>query len=113
MGQLSGKLRSIAYGDRPAVGFWCPGCETMHVVTTDAPRGWKFDDNHDAPTFAPSVLVTYNGRDAGQDRGHGKAPPARCHSFVRAGRIEFLSDCTHALAGQTVDLPDLPPGLTD
>ena len=30
----------------------------------------------------------------------------RCHSFVREGRIEFLSDCTHALAGQTVELPD-------
>lgn len=30
-----------------------------------------------------------------------------CHSFIRDGRIEFLSDCTHALAGQTVDLPDI------
>jgi len=35
----------------------------------------------------------------------------RCHSFVRDGRIEFLSDCTHALKGQTVDLPDLPDWL--
>jgi hypothetical protein len=33
-------------------------------------------------------------------------PPSICHSFVRDGRIEFLSDCTHRLAGQTVDLPD-------
>lgn len=31
-----------------------------------------------------------------------------CHSFVRAGRIEFLGDCTHALAGQTVPLPPWP-----
>lgn len=31
-----------------------------------------------------------------------------CHSFVRAGKIEFLGDCTHALAGQTVALPDWP-----
>lgn len=30
-----------------------------------------------------------------------------CHSFVTAGRIEFLPDCTHALAGQTVDLPEI------
>jgi hypothetical protein len=29
-----------------------------------------------------------------------------CHSFVTDGRIQFLSDCTHELAGQTVDLPD-------
>lgn len=31
-----------------------------------------------------------------------------CHSFVRAGKIEFLGDCTHALKGQTVPLPDWP-----
>jgi hypothetical protein len=27
--------------------------------------------------------------------------------FVREDRIEFLSDCTHALAGETVDLPPI------
>ena len=26
-------------------------------------------------------------------------------SYVEAGRIRFLDDCTHALAGKTVDLP--------
>ena len=34
--------------------------------------------------------------------------PLLCHSHVREGRIQFLSDCTHALVGQTVDLPDIP-----
>jgi hypothetical protein len=33
--------------------------------------------------------------------------PARCHSFVEAGRIRFLNDCWHDLKNQTVDLPDL------
>jgi hypothetical protein len=28
-----------------------------------------------------------------------------CHSYIRNGRIEFLPDCTHARAGQTVDIP--------
>ena len=28
-----------------------------------------------------------------------------CHSFVRAGQIEFLGDCTHEFAGQTVPMP--------
>jgi hypothetical protein len=31
-----------------------------------------------------------------------------CHSFVVDGRIQFLGDCTHHLAGQTVDLPPWP-----
>lgn len=38
-----------------------------------------------------------------------------CHSFIKDGKIQFLGDCTHALANQTVDLPDWeqdPPGFT-
>ena len=37
----------------------------------------------------------------------GLPPLTVCHLFLRAGRIQFLHDCRHALAGQTVDLPDL------
>ncbi|MHC8396108.1 hypothetical protein ACYZT8_21075 [Pseudomonas sp. LB3P93] len=29
-----------------------------------------------------------------------------CHSFVIDGCIQFLGDCTHELASQTVDLPE-------
>ena len=32
----------------------------------------------------------------------------RCHSYVKDGQIQFLNDCSHVLAGQTVDLPELP-----
>lgn len=77
-----GVLRIIEGGE---LGFWCPGCEHMHLVNS----GWTFNGNYDKPTFSPSVLVT---------GGH------RCHSFVQGGHIQFLSDCTHALAGQTVEL---------
>ena len=31
----------------------------------------------------------------------------RCHSFVRDGKIRFLADSYHELAGQTVDLPEV------
>lgn len=37
----------------------------------------------------------------------------RCHSYVRNGHVEFLSDCTHELAGQTVELPDLPDWIVN
>lgn len=33
-----------------------------------------------------------------------------CHSFLRAGRWEFLSDSAHHLASQTVDMVPLPNG---
>lgn len=53
--------------------------------------------------------MTYDGTDADKPDGL----PSRCHSFVRAGMIEFLSDCTHALRGQTVSIPDWPDGYSD
>jgi len=84
--------------------FRCPGCNSDHSVQhgSDFGPNWTWNGSFDSPTFTPSVLVTYDGTDAGQDG----APPAVCHTFVVDGRIQFLNDCTHHLAGQTVDLPD-------
>jgi hypothetical protein len=28
-----------------------------------------------------------------------------CHSSITEGRIQYLGDCTHGLAGKAVDLP--------
>jgi hypothetical protein len=33
-------------------------------------------------------------------------PPEVCHSFIIDGRIQFLGDCDHELASQTVEIPD-------
>lgn len=62
------------------------------------------------PTIAPSVHIhpidpIPEGDPDGPYRGH-----PRCHCFIRAGQIDFLKDCTHAFAGQVVDLPPWPPG---
>lgn len=104
MGQVSKKLRSVAGG---RLAYWCQGCDGSHHVRVrgdePGPR-WTWDGDIDAPTFSPSVLVTYNGTDAGDD----DAPPERCHTFIRGGMVEFLADCTHALAAQTLPLPDWP-----
>lgn len=79
------------------VHFRCPGCDTFHTC-----RDWTWNGSEELPTLSPSVLVTYDGKDAGEEG----APPAICHSFVRDGRIQFLTDSTHKLAGMTVDLPE-------
>jgi len=83
--------------------FRCPGCGTKHWVRTlpylpneEGGPVWKFNGDEAAPTFAPSVLC-----DPAWGYKH------RCHSFVRDGRIQFLGDCTHELAGKTVPLPDI------
>lgn len=101
MSLLSNKLRSVA--DNGLV-FWCPGCDGGHRIAYGEGSGprWTWNGDAERPTFTPSVLVRYDGADAGRDG----APPTVCHSFVTDGRIQFLSDCTHALAGQTVGLGD-------
>jgi hypothetical protein len=100
--------------------FWCPGCDGVHQVQVGEGVGprWGFDGNYEKPTFTPSVLVRSGHYVPGQDgkdcwctyeKRLGKQAPFQCsvcHSFVRDGQIQFLSDCTHALAGQTVPLRD-------
>ncbi len=76
--------------------FYCPGCRYAHVFD----QRWTFDGNQDAPTFTPSLLV--NGTDPKYVTEHNP----RCHMYVRNGNIEFLSDCSHAMAGKTVPIPN-------
>lgn len=83
-----------------ALMFFCPGCQCGHMVTVNGernPKGftWGWNGDLEKPTFSPSVLMEHNGE-----------PPMRCHSEVRDGMIQFLADCTHKLAGQTVPLPE-------
>lgn len=92
------------------VHFHCPGCDDVHGVTIEAPEGWGWNGDLERPTFTPSVLVsgTQWAPEYGFHKPNHDVPPGErivCHSFVTDGRIQFLGDCTHALAGQTVDLP--------
>lgn len=81
--------------------FYCPGCKNSHMVTTVHEKPcWDFNYDAERPTISPSYLVQIPASD------DGKYPAVRCHSYIRDGRIEYLSDCTHDLRGQTVDLPD-------
>lgn len=82
------------------VFFWCPGCDAAHAI--DQTR-WSFNGNVDLPTFTPSVLTWWSDDDG--------VTRHQCHSYVTDGKIRFLSDSTHRLAGQTVDLPLVPEWL--
>lgn len=139
MAKVSAILRSHTYG----FTFFCPGCNLYHSINTVEGHGpcWGFNGNVDAPTFTPSILTWWNepadpeamdklyeehfrcvkaGDKAGQEKvlEQMKAAPKvskRCHSFVTDGVMQFLSDCTHELAGKTAPiapLPDPPSSLT-
>ncbi len=104
MSAVSSKLRRWAASDGTAgFTYWCQGCDGLHGVRTDGPGAWGFNGNVERPTFTPSVLTTWN---EGPDHIE-----KRCHTFVRDGMVQFLGDCTHVLAGQTLPLPDLPEWL--
>lgn len=89
------------------IAIYCPGCELNHTLNIDPANGspcHTLTGTDDCPTIRASILEP-------GDRGLGP----RCHSFVTEGRIEFLSDSTHKLAGQTVPLPAFVDccGITD
>jgi len=43
---------------------------------------------------------------------HAVDPPfGNCHSFLKGGQWQFLGDCAHAMAGQTVAMVPLPDWL--
>ena len=98
--------------------IFCPGCQCAHGVNDR----WSFNGDMDKPTFSPSILVT-TGHYISEHKGDcwcnfndeqlkkGEKPSGFncgvCHSFVTDGKIQFLNDCTHSMAGQTLDLPDV------
>jgi hypothetical protein len=109
--------RVVAQSSNPAgvkeYRFYCEGCKQNHTVN----EGWTFNGDYERPTITPSILVrsghymeghagdscwcTYNAEHPDQ------TDPFRCgvcHSFVTDGKIQYLSDCSHEFAGQTIDL---------
>ena len=123
MGQINRIFRNVEGG---RLAFWCPGCQDRHEVRVEGegrPK-WCFNGNLEAATFTPSILVTsghYTDLHKAGDEcwctynaQHPEEPSRfrcyRCHSFVTDGKIQFLSDCTHELAGQTVPLVHYPAG---
>lgn len=77
--------------------FYCPGCRYDHFVTiepgTENNRPiWTWNGDMEKPTFSPSLGVNM------------QMSEMRCHSFIRDGKIEYLSDSFHELRGKTVDM---------
>ncbi len=101
--------------------FNCPGCGMEHIIMVSGPHAWQWNGSIERPTLSPSVLFasghfaqgwkgpecwcTYNASHPEQAEDGFKC--LRCHSFVREGMIQFLSDSTHSLAGQTVALQEV------
>ena len=58
---------------------------------------WTWNGDTEKPTIRPSVLT----------RNHDET--FRCHSWVNNGQAVFLADCSHDMAGKTVELLEVIP----
>lgn len=85
----------------PDYCFECLGCGCLHGIWVSKKGyngpAWDFNKDLEKPTINPSILV----------REPTPSGMKICHSFVRDGKIQYLSDCTHDLAGQTIELPEI------
>jgi hypothetical protein len=91
--------------DSDIVTFWCPGCEEYHQISTTK---WEFNGDFEKPTFSPSYLTWL---DPNPEANVERKPEwekfrlgFRCHSYIKDGVIQYLSDCTHKLAGKNVSM---------
>lgn len=92
-----------------ALMFVCPGCldqdggTGLHMLPVNTDKkspAWTWDGNLETPTLSPSILT-------------GKGSSKICHSFLRNGVFEFLSDCTHSMSDQKVPMVDLPDWMVN
>ena len=93
------KLLRNQDGVGDTVVIQCPGCQCWHpfsILPSGHPEGkvWGFNGNFESPTFTPSLWCNKS------------RPEKQCHSVVTDGFIKF-HEAYHALAGQTVELPDI------
>jgi Family of unknown function (DUF6527) len=107
---LKAMLRNVVEGttNYTALMFVCPGCgNDLHMLpinTTEKSPSWDWDGNLEAPTLSPSIKTEWGNETSGIHV---------CHSFLKAGIFEYLSDCTHQYVNQHIPLPDLPDWIVN
>jgi len=76
--------------------YMCLGCGYTHVFGLKGEGGHhQFNMDLENPSVSPSLLQNFGGASK------------LCHSFITDGRIQYLSDCQHELAGKVIELPQV------
>ncbi len=73
--------------------FQCPGCKKDHIIDVGI---YDFNNKIESPTFRPSIRIAEK-KDV-------------CHMYVTEGKIQYLSDCTHELAGKEIEMENVKSG---
>lgn len=101
MRRLSSKLAELSTAASLAgqvLVHYCEGCNQLHMINTSihtsAGSTQYWNGNPIAPTIAPRITII-----------------GQCYYIITDGKISYDGYSSHSLAGQTVDLPDLPEWL--
>lgn len=100
--------------------YWCPGCNSHHIIPVQPIHYkviWDWNGSVESPTFQPSVLI-YPSDAIAEDveiptdltpewLEQHKIRTPRCHHFIVDGKIQYLADCDHSLAGQTIEMSEV------
>lgn len=123
--------RQCSVEEATHIGLRLPGPTTMNrlflpVIIKGRREGtgcWTWNGSTDLPTLRPSVLTTaghfVKGFDPEKDfcwcKYNEQRPNEkvqfqcfRCHSWINAGLVQFLDDCSHELRNQTLALLEIP-----
>lgn len=87
---LGPHLRMVSLG---VLSHWCPACDARHVLHMRL-GALEWDHNPKAPSFSQDIRQ--------------QVGDVICSYRITQGRVQFLPDATHILAGRTVDLPVYP-----
>lgn len=86
------------------LGFYCLGCKCKHFISDQHTNieamgngPWIFNNDYENPTIKPSILVSVP---------NNENIDYKCHSYITDGKIQYLNDCTHKLAGKTVEMEE-------
>ena len=96
MKDATGYFRVLEASDKDPfnLAFHCPACKCSHALNTrkHLQPYWDIIVVGGKVSVSPSLLVR---------SGNGNTI---CHLYIRDGVIDYLSDCTHKMAGKSVPL---------
>ena len=76
--------------------FWDVALDRPNAFyVRDQHPSWSWNGDYECPTVSPSIRLIHTVNQVD-------------HLFIRDGKIQYLNDCTHELAGKTVDMVDFP-----
>lgn len=91
---INGKVVQCKPDEATHIILHMPGPLPTRIIPI-ANGDWTWNNDIDKPTIQPSIL--------------SECPNIcdRCHALINDGKVQFLSDCSHELAGQTLDLLEI------